>query len=370
MKKKSLVSVLMILMVVSLLMSCASTGDSEALAAVNGDQADGLMQVTDEEALKAIFGISDKDLNVASYRIRGEGPDGASFDWINVTEPKVAIADVRRGEWTIYAQALNEDGDVIVSGKLDTFLSEDSPIDNLVLAPSEGTGKIQSLITWNKAQVRNPNIEVYMKPVDGDFAARDASEVKFIDNEAVWEAVNVPAGSYIVRFVFKDGSSIIGGAAAALRVVAGYTAIGDVDMTVGNLNTVYGITIDNLPELVTLGSLENNNGVVSFTGANSSSSIYEWYVNGNKLDADGSVIDLRNFDLEKGVVRVDLIVRNSQYGSINSYAALVEVEFGYNSYEDNSWVKNAVLNADGSAYEVPSAPVVDADPAVEASESL
>ena len=365
--KKSLTLALMALLTVAMLASCASTGNGESIALETAPVENSeVKQVTDEEALKALFSISDKDLDVTQYRLRGEGPDGASFDWITVTEPKVAIADVRRGEWTLYAQALNADGDVIVSGKLDTFLSEDSPIDNLVLAPSEGTGKVQSFISWNKVQVRNPKVEVYMKSVDGDSASRDSSEIKYLGDEAVWEAVEIPAGSYIVRFVFKDGSTVIGGAAAALRVVAGYTAIGDVDMTIGNLNTVYGITIDNLPDVVTLGSLDNNNGVVTFTGNTDGNTIYEWYANGEKLDATGPVIDLRSFDLKKGIVRIDLIARNPQYGSINSYATLVEIDLGYNTYADNSWVKNVVTDADGSEYGV--TPV--AEPAVEPAETV
>lgn len=334
----------------SMLMSCASAEPINNVITNDGSSA---LHVTDEDKMAAIFNLSDADLDVASYRLRGEGPDGASFDWIEVTEPRVAIADVRRGQWTLYAQALNADGDVLVAGKIDTFLSEDSPVDNLVFAEHDGEGQVYTDITWNRFQAVNPNVEVYLKPVDGEFAARPASEVSFVDDHMVWQASGLEAGSYIARFVFKDGSSVIGGASAALRVIADYTSVGNVEMNIGNLSTVYGITLDNLPDVVTLGELKHADGVVTFEGAVPSGAVYEWYVNGNKMDvASAPSFDITAQNLPKGVYRVDLVVRGGQYGSIASYMTLVQLDHGNNaSTVDGAWTATPIVNADATQYE-------------------
>ena len=153
-----------------------------------------------------------------SNSIRGEGPDGAYFDWIEVDSPKVAISDIRRGQWTLYAQGLNKDGMPVVQGMLETFLSEDSPIDNLVFDEHYGNGDIRCALAWNTAQIQHPALEIYTRPADSsEWTARDSSEIAIGNGTAMWTAENVESGSYIVRFILKDRSIEVSGAAAALR---------------------------------------------------------------------------------------------------------------------------------------------------------
>ena len=279
--------------------------------------------------MRAIFGISDEDVDVATYRIRGEARDGESFDWIEVTEPRVVIAGIRRGEWTIYAQALNEDGDVIVSGRLDTFLSSDAPTDNLIFSENDGVGSVSTELRWNPAQVQNPTIEVYVKEDGGEFMARDISEITYVEpGLARWAADSLDAGSYIARFVFKDNGTVIGGTAAALRVITGYTSVGSVDMTVGDMSTPYSIDLGNVPAAVTVGTLNNDGGLISFSSDMDIADLtYEWYINGKLVEGEtGAQMDLGDMDLSNGFYRIDLVTNNGKYGSINSFSIVVQLE--------------------------------------------
>lgn len=281
-----------------------------------------------QDGIDGLFGIS--GVNVAKYRIKGEGPDGAFFDWIEVTEPRVAIADVRRGEWVIYAEGLNEKGEVMVKGKLNTFLSSDTPLDNLVLSPREGTGNAYCDLTWNPVQVRKPVVEIYLQDEDGNFAARDSAEISGENGRFMWQAFDIRSGSYIARFVLKDGSSTIGGAAAALRIIEGRTSVGSVNLKVGDLSTVFGINIQNTPQKTVVGSLflkEDKIVFESATGFSSSEYDYEWFVDGVKRENQNySSVSIKDLGLDKGISRVDLIIHSSQYGSINSYTLDIEID--------------------------------------------
>lgn len=291
----------------------SGTEDLEAMqaAAITEDPA----AVEAEDIVDGIFDI--KGLDVVSYRLRGEGPDGAYFDWIEVTEPRVAIADIRRGEWTLYAQGLNADGQPVIQGKLETFLSEDSPIDNLVFQEDYGKGDLRCAFAWNPSQVQHPNIEIYMqKATGGEWIARDISEIVMGDGTAMWTASGIESGSYIIRIILKDRSSIVSGAAAALRVVDDKLSIGQVRLTVGDLSQVYGITLDNIPANTVDGMLAlSTDGVLYRSTADHL--IYDWFIDGGYLDGF-SAKEIQISDLPRGYHRIDCIVRTEDYGSINS----------------------------------------------------
>ena len=302
------------------LMGCASTetGKEDAAAIVSQQEtADGfdVTQVDAEDVVDGIFDIN--GLDVVSYRLRGEGPDGAYFDWIEVTEPRVAIADIRRGEWTLYAQGLNADGQPVIQGKLETFLSEDSPIDNLVFQEDYGTGDVRCAFAWNPSQVQHPNVEIYMKKsTGGEWFARDISEIMLGDGTAMWTASGISSGSYVIRIVLKDRSTIVSGAAAALRVVDDKLSIGQVRLTVGDLSQIYGVTLDNIPANTVQGMLAlSQKGVVFRTTEDNL--LYDWFIDGEYLDGF-SAQEIEIPDLLRGYHRIDCIVRTDDYGSINS----------------------------------------------------
>ena len=294
------------------------TNAEDPAAMVSQQEASDGFDVTQVDAEDVIDGIFDiKGLDVVSYRLRGEGPDGAYFDWIEVTEPRVAIADVRRGEWTLYAQGLNADGEPVIQGKLETFLSEDSPIDNLVFQEDYGTGDVRCAFAWNPSQVQHPNVEIYMrKSTGGEWVARDISEIMVGDGTAMWTTSGLSSGSYVIRIILKDRSTIVSGAAAALRVVDDKLSVGQVRLTVGDLSQIYGITLDNVPANTVQGMLAiSQKGVVYRTLEEGL--LYDWFIDGEYLDGF-SAQEIEIPELLRGYHRIDCIVRTQDYGSINS----------------------------------------------------
>lgn len=318
MKKMLPISVLLVLLL--LLASCGTKPvKQDAVDPVEG------VRAVSEETVNGLFNVN--GIDVKSYRIRGEGPDGAYFDWIPVTSSRVALSDIRRGQWTIYAEGLDANGNVIVTGKIETFLSENTPVDNLVLKTGEGKGDVRCDVRWNTSQVKNASMEVFVKPLDGDYVYRLPSELSYVENgHIIWSAQNLASGSYVARFILKDGSTVVSGAAAALRIVQDKISVGDVKMTVGDLSTVYGITIENLPEKTIDGRLVLNDGIAVFeTDMDKDKLTYVWFVDGNEAAQESGSLDLYALSLNKGYHRVDVVVMSSSETSINSCSLVVYV---------------------------------------------
>lgn len=266
-----------------------------------------------------------KGLNVKGYRLRGEGPDGAKFDWVDVKSTKVALSDIRRGEWTLYAEAIGENGDVVATGTLKTFLSDSTPLGTLFLSEEVGYGDVSCVFSWTPTQVLYPSIEVYIKTEDGEFVARDKGEIKINENgEAVWTAKDVPAGTYIVRAILKDENEIVSGVAAALRVIDGKKSVGNCQFVIGKLSTIYGIDLQNSPIDTINGSIALSDNVLSFN-SEQSDLVYTWFVDGDLLTSYRTQsFNVAELELKRGYYRVDCIACNATgFTSLNTMSIYI-----------------------------------------------
>lgn len=311
------------------LCSCATSGgaEEEEVQVLNAETG----EVVETVATSAIpdgwlnsLGTID-GLNVARYRIRGVGPEGASFDWIDVTSSKVALSDIRRGEWTIYGQAISDTGEVVAKGSITTFLSSSTPLGAVYLDSTEGKGDVNCDFAWSTSQILYPEVEVYTQYDGGEFVARDASEIEITENgAAVWKAEGLEAGPYVVRAILKDEGEVVSGIAAALRVIDGKTSVGDIRFTVGKLSTVYGISLENSPEDTVTGTLALDGSMLTYS-ADRDGVRYMWFMNGEILDCRESSVDVSSLLLKKGYYRFDVIVNGSDINSINSATIFVFV---------------------------------------------
>ena len=62
------------------------------------------------------------DMQPASYRIRGSGPDGSTFT-LDTTQTQTEKTDLTPGSWTVTVEALNEDAQLIGRGQAVVELS-------------------------------------------------------------------------------------------------------------------------------------------------------------------------------------------------------------------------------------------------------
>ena len=265
-------------------------------------------------------------MDVKGFRLRGEGPDGASFGWVDVKGTKVALSDIRRGEWDLYAEAIGQNDEVVATGHLKTFLSESTPLGTLFLSEETGSGDVSCDFGWTTTQVLYPSIEVYVKTEDGEFMARDPREIKIDENgHAVWTAKDVPAGSYIVRALLKDEGEVVSGVAAALRVLDGKTSVGNCRFVIGKLSTVFGIDLQNSPIDTVQGDIVIEEGVLSFV-SDIADLKYSWFLDGSLMNDFRNMkdVDLHALELKKGFYRIDCIASNpAGFSSINTDTVFV-----------------------------------------------
>lgn len=328
MTKRAMLSMFLVCLLVALTFVSCATGTSEKEMQVISVEPDVVQEnqvVEDLGQSNWLSALGDiQGLDIKRYRLRGEGPDGAKFDWIDVTGTKVALSDIRRGQWTLYAEAIGENGDILATGKLETFLSNSSPMGALVMDPEVGSGSARCSFAWNTFQVLYPTIEIYVKKGDGEYMPRDISEISIGDGVAVWNAKDIGAGSYIVRAVLKDEGEVVAGVAAAMRILDGKQSVGDVRFTVGKLSAIYGISLENTPTTTVRGTLElAENGDVKYV-SDEKDLRFDWFLNGEYVRKNNSdtLQLLQNID-GKGFYRVDCVVQNSNLTSINSSSFLV-----------------------------------------------
>ncbi len=337
--RNSFIIFLVVMMSVGSLVSCASgKGVTEAdTKTADGVEVISVEQVMADEAAAAAeesdsnptnwlsaFG-SIKGLNVKGYRLRGEGPDGASFDWVDLKSTKVALSDIRRGEWTLYAEAIGENGDVVATGSLKTFLSDATPLGTLFLSEAVGNGDVSCVFEWTPTQVLYPNIEIYVKTADGEFVARDKSEIKITENgEAVWTVKDMPAGTYVVRAILKDENEIVSGVAAALRVIDGKKSVGTCQFVVGKLSTVFGIDLQNIPLDTVNGSLSIEDNTLSFN-SDKENLIYAWFLDGDLLaSCREKTVNVSELALGRGYYRIDCIASDAAgFTSLNTMSMYI-----------------------------------------------
>lgn len=328
-RKSLLKTVSLGLCVLLALCSCATVGgegeeEVQVLNAETGEVVETVASSSIPDGWLNSLGTID-GLNVVRYRIRGVGPEGASFDWIDVTSSKVALSDIRRGEWTIYGQAISETGEVVAKGSITTFLSSSTPLGAVYLDSTEGVGDVNCDFSWSTSQILYPEVEVYTQYEGGEFVSRDASEIEITENgKAVWKAEGLEAGPYVVRAILKDEGEVVSGIAAALRVIDGKTSVGDIKFTVGKLSTVYGISLENTPEDSVVGELVLDGNIVSYN-TDRENVRHMWFMNGEILDCRESSIDITSLLLKKGYYRFDVIVNGSDINSINSATIFVFV---------------------------------------------
>lgn len=337
--KRFMTAAVATLMIATMFISCATGSGSNASEAVEDVeiisvepevvevQEEPVEEAAEEEKGGWLTAMGSIDgLDVKGFRLRGEGPDGASFGWVDVKGTKVALSDIRRGEWDLYAEAIGANGEVVATGHLKTFLSDSTPLGTLFLSEEVGTGDVVCDFGWTTTQVLYPSIEVYVKTEDGEFMSRDVREISIDENgHAVWKAKDMPAGSYIVRALLKDEGEIVSGVAAALRVVDGKTSIGNCRFIVGKLSTVYGIDLQNSPIDTVQGSIALEEGSLTFV-SDIEDLRYAWFLDGSIMSdfRNMKTIDLGSLELKKGFYRFDCIASNpAGFSSINTETVFI-----------------------------------------------
>ena len=92
------------------------------------------------------------DMEVATYDIKGSGPDSASFELLGVTTPAVTVEDLASGDWLIEVDAKNAAATIIGYGNVNVTILKGEIVSATVnVTPVEGNGAISLTVDWSAA---------------------------------------------------------------------------------------------------------------------------------------------------------------------------------------------------------------------------
>lgn len=173
------------------------------------------------------------DMTIASYQVKGTGPNGATFN-VNTTHRNTEISGLVSGTWDVTVAAMNAAGQNIGMGSSSAAVNTTSASDLAVtVTPIQGNGTLSLTTTWPAADVGNPSITAELLPPSGSpipLTYTIGSGTASVSDSSI------PNGYYTLSQTLLDGNTVVMGAVEVVRIVAGQTTSGSFDFS--NLNAL------------------------------------------------------------------------------------------------------------------------------------
>ena len=296
-----------------LLMSCAIERQDLAtiLSNVSKNFATILLNIEQSVSTKTL--VPDIDMNPASYRISGLGPNGSSFDRNEVTQ-QVEIPSLQFGEWTVSVTAKNTEGTPVGTGEEKTILHAGEKKNlKILIKPIQGYGAVDLTVLWTAGEVEYPSIEAQLTPYSGS-----PIDLYFdipSDGTAVYQSgYTIPTGYHTLSVKLLDNGISVMGAVEVVRIVNKKTTYGtfeffEINQQGGDVMINITPELENPLEIV----LSGNQDVVELGGSmtvdasvtnESGNVLFTWYINGDFINTGSSYVFTN--DLTPGIYRLDV----------------------------------------------------------------
>lgn len=156
------------------------------------------------------------DLGVVSYRVRGVGPFGNSFEKITSVTP-FEIAYLEHGEWSITVDAYNTEGVRVATGNSNVLVSAGETISlHIQLRPPQGTGSLLLDVYWNDAVISDPVIEAQLISAGGLSTSLNPGLVE--PAHAQIEEPSLATGYYTCMIQLYEEATVVAGAVEAVCI--------------------------------------------------------------------------------------------------------------------------------------------------------
>lgn len=292
---------------------------------------EGSLSLTINNGIKAKTLVPDLDINPASYRIIGSGPQGSVFDE-NTTGTEVTIDYLRFGSWKINIEAFNAEGVLIATGKAEAAVHvEDATPVAITISLLDGMGALHLDVSWPVNEVENPAVSGSLKSSSGDtidLVFSDANSSTDTIRQKSVTGNTVPAGYHTLvvtihdRGVSGNGTHQALGAVEIVRILKDQTTYGNYNLQgipgMGNIDV--RIEQDfNDPIEVSIQSSDNNltlpksvdfesattfevSAIIPADDEDALNITYVWYLNGESVGVDRNyTIDLENSPLSTSI---------------------------------------------------------------------
>ncbi|MDY5932227.1 MAG: hypothetical protein SPJ34_09405 [Candidatus Ornithospirochaeta sp.] len=265
-------------------------------------------------------------LDVTKYRITGSGPGGASFD-ITTGKTSVSLTGLVIGTWSLRAEGLNENGDIMVYGETEFQLSMNSTSTTITLSTLYGSGSLSLSFSWDPARISSPKLDLTLTSQYGSKDSITLTPTAFSASEgtASFSGSGYPSGSYVLSARLYSGEVLAAGSVEAVRIAGNKTSTGSIAFDLdkypdnpGSLNLVNqtGVPVSCSIEGVSDTTLVGNSVVASLASDSGDISGFQiqWYLDGAFIGEGISA----SFTPSAGVHRIDAVASTSRLGSSGS----------------------------------------------------
>ena len=264
-------------------------------------------------------------LDTAEYVVRGSGPNSQEFNAnISSSSETYTKTDLLPGEWTITADAVNSEKQVIGSDTVTVTVKPGQTTEaGLTIMESEGEGTINISLTAPSAGYT----AVISKVTDGSLKEYTSENMVVQENGSYTASFTLMNGYYTLSFT-SDKSAVRLPAPVAFRIVKGDTL--SVSIIAEPKDGGFNVTINNniVPTpVLTLTASPDTAGKGEAISVNASADegtyAYQWYVDGRYNDNLSSSLQV-SFT-EAGSHEVSCIAADSSKGTIISAKTTVTV---------------------------------------------
>ena len=265
-------------------------------------------------------------LDAAEYVVRGSGPNSQEFN-VNISSSSETYTktDLLPGEWTITADAVNSEKQVIGSDTVTVTVKPGQTTEaGLMITEEVGEGTINISLSAPSAGYT----AVISKVTDGSLAEYKSEKMVVQENGSYSASFSLMNGYYTLSFI-SGNSAVSLPAPVAFRIVKGDTL--SVSFMAESKNDGFNITInDNIvstPVLTLTASPDTavKGGTISVNAsADEGTYAYQWYVDG-LINTEESGSSLQVSFTEAGSHEVSCIAADSSTGIIISAKTTVTV---------------------------------------------
>lgn len=306
-------------------------------AACNQDSDSGTASLRINIATTRTIAPEDYDLTVSKYYLKGEGPGEDDVFERTTENSSVLIDELATGSWTIYGEGLNADGDVLVTGSTEFYLSASSKTATLTLSDLVGEGTLTLTFTWDPDDLTDPDdVELELTLTDQlDNTPYTLEPTINTTKGTATYSGTWAAGSYVLTAMLNCNETFVGGTAEAVRIADGQDSAAEITFdiddvvesgvmsVVNNTGSPVSLTIDGGDYLSSDYTVTANTDLTfSLSADDDSLSDFDikWYLDGTKVD-DG---EEATFSATIGNHIISAIASSSLIGSTGSASIAFE----------------------------------------------
>lgn len=304
--KKLFVSALLVFFIITITTSC-DLADNYFKSSQNTGSL--VLQISKSNVSSRTI-LPDISMDIFSYTIIGNGPNGASFSEELNDSTTLSKNNLIKGDWTISVEAYNAGTDtsdpvLIAEGEktitiLPAVLNEKS----ITVTPIIGVGDFELSVSWNEA-LTDPSLTYTLTTASKE--AVDRTDTFIIsDQQGTLNIADLPNGYYVLEVTLNDNGSPVGYAADSLRIISGQKTSGTLAISMDDtgdfelsitpqMDDPFIIELSGGEESLTPGS----NMTITATPSETVDS-YTWYLNGLKLTGETTSSITLGADLQEG----------------------------------------------------------------------